>query len=257
MTFEDSYDRYRGLLDELTALDRQAAALAARRLELLAGLAAEAMSVAEAAAPLGQEDRNRELAWRSTCAEIAAVTCTPLRTVQAQVGRAWALTRTLPGTVAALRAGRISPGHATAVLAEVEHLDAGHRADVEAELVELAEGCPVPRFRQRAAALLERREETALAARQQAAFAHRRVEFAPARDGMAELTLHVEAVDAAAVIRTGLRNAAQDARDHGDGRTRRQLEADLAVELLMNGTRTGSEAGGTGAAAAGRVRWFV
>jgi hypothetical protein len=66
------------------------------------------------------------------------------------------------------------------------------------------------------------------------AFARRNVSVEPARDGMATLTAYVDAGDAA-VIRTGLANAAREAKQLGDARTGRQLEADFLVELAMEG----------------------
>jgi len=95
-------------------------------------------------------------------------------------------------------------------------------------------------------------------ARHARAFAKRRVDLTAARDGMAHLDAYLDAADAA-VLKTGLVNAAAEARACGDSRTAAQLQADLLVDLLSEGTVTigaapsPDAAAGTGAASTGTL----
>lgn len=98
-------------------------------------------------------------------------------------------------------------------------------------------------FTRKARQVLDGSDPVRLADRHVTAYAQRNISVDGARDGMATLSAYLDAADAA-IIRNGLHNAAREARQLGDVRPKRQLEADLFVELLMDGQVIVGQPGG-------------
>ncbi|HEY0247730.1 MAG TPA: DUF222 domain-containing protein [Gryllotalpicola sp.] len=222
-------------LDRVVTLQRRQAALAAEELRVLVALldGLEAEAAESQYEGVADAERWRDLQRRSLAAELAAATRTPVSTVERRLAEAWVLVKQLPATLAALEAGEVSPAHARAMVMETEHLGAA-RSRVEQALLPWSMKLTVAGFRRKAVQLLDRLEKEPLRSRHERAFAKRSVQLSPARDGMARLEAYIDAADAV-VIKTGLDNAVQDARRAGDDRTAGQLQADIAVGLLLEG----------------------
>ncbi|WP_022880607.1 HNH endonuclease [Gryllotalpicola ginsengisoli] len=227
-------------ISRVVEIRAQIAALEAEEARIMADLILQAQGEAaeleaEFDDPDTESDRRARLHIRSLATELAASTHSSLPTIEARMNDAWVLVNRLPATFAALSRGELSRAHAQAMVSETDHLP--HRGEAEAALLPWAKELSVAAFRRKAARVLERLEPESLATRHERAFARRHVALTPARDGMARLEALIDAADAV-VIKTGLENAAAEARSHGDTRTGAQLEADLLVDVLADGEVT-------------------
>jgi hypothetical protein len=232
--------------ERVQALRAQMAQLEAAELRILAGLLesaeVDAAEVVVDEGRCGDAAREHELRVRSLATELAATVTISIQAAEQRLAEAWTLTRVLHGTLAALEAGEISRAHAHELVVETEHLTAG-RSEAEAALLPWAKRLAIAPFRRKAKQILETLEKESLRKRHARALTQRRVDITAARDGMAHLDAYIDAADAA-LLKAGLANAAQDAREHGDPRTAAQLQADYVVELLLDGRIcTGAEPG--------------
>ncbi|MFC4243886.1 DUF222 domain-containing protein [Gryllotalpicola reticulitermitis] len=237
-----------GILERLRETDAEIARLQAERIRLLGRLGEEALMQAELDAarnPDDDPDRWVRLQWRSAAMELAAAAKLGAESATRQLAEAWTLTEKCEPTLQVLEAGEISFGHAQTIAREVADLDAFAALDAQEILLPQAQKFSVGLFARKARQLLDRGDPDKLADRHRRAFADRHLKVEGARDGMAWLTAYLDAADAA-VIASGLHNAAEDARAAGDARTRRQVEADLFVDVLAAGQITiGHVAGAT------------
>jgi hypothetical protein len=239
--------------ERVCANRRDIARLEAQEVRMLAALLFDAEG---AAAEDSYEDgdhaaaiRRHDLRVRSIATELAASLHISLQAAEQRLGEAWALEHELRATLDALEAGEISRAMVHELITETAHLG-GARGDAEAALLPWAKRLAPAPFRRKAKQVLESLEKQSLASRHERAMAKRRVTITPARDGMAHLDAYIDAVDAVQ-IRTGLENAAQEAREAGDHRTAAQIEADSVVELLLDGQITiGGGAGAHGSTTA-------
>lgn len=246
-------------IERVCAGRREIARLEADEVRMLAGLLLDAEgSAGEDAIDAGdpaEVTRRHDLNVRSIATELAASLKISTQAAEQRLGEAWMLSNELFETLAALGAGEISRAHAHELIVEVTHL-AGDRRQAERALLPWAKRLAVPAFRRKAKHVLETIEKESLKKRHERAFAKRRVEVIPARDGMAHLDAYLDLTDAVR-LKAGLENAAQDARAAGDPRTAAQLEADFVVELLLDGQITiggcGSGDGGDTAAVKDRA----
>jgi hypothetical protein len=220
---------------------REIAKIEAAEVRALADLLAEAEGSAGEdaidAGDLADVTRRHDLKVRSLATELAASLKTSVQTAEQRLGEAWSLSNELRTTLAALEAGEISRAHAHEIIVETAHLGRWNRLPAEEALLPWAKRLGVTAFRKKAKQVLETLESESLKKRHERAFAKRRVDVTPARDGMARLEAYIELSDAAR-IKAGLENAAQAAREAGDCRTGAQLEADFTVELLLEGQVT-------------------
>ncbi|MFC4242594.1 DUF222 domain-containing protein [Gryllotalpicola reticulitermitis] len=227
-------------LERICAGRREIARLEAQEVRMLAGLLLEAEgSAAEDCVDAGdpaEVTRLHDLKVRSIATELAASLTCSLRAAEQRLGEAWTLVNELFDTLSALEAGEISRAHAHEIVAETAHLSSGRRV-AEGELLPWAKELAVSPFRRKAKQVLETLETESLRKRHERALAKRRLTFSAGRDGMAHLDAYIGAADAAR-LQTGFENAAREARAAGDVRTVAQLEADFAVELLLNGQIT-------------------
>ncbi|MCL2516051.1 MAG: HNH endonuclease [Microbacteriaceae bacterium] len=228
------------LLDRVRALDTEIAALQAQRVQLLGRIGDEAMQQAELDVELHPDeplDRRRDLQWRSAALGVAAATNIGAEAARRQLAEAWVLTQKCQSSLRALLCGDISLGHARVIAREVAEMDVVAAGAAQSALLPYAQRLSVGLFARKAREVLDRNDPEKLVDRHRRAYADRNLSLDGARDGMATLTAYLDAADAA-VIRSGLSNAAQSARRSGDARTRRQLEVDLFVDLLMEGEVT-------------------
>lgn len=140
----------------------------------------------------------------------------------------------MPHTLAALRAGHLSPWRATIMVKETAHLPLEARAQVDAEicgvpsrLAGLGSAALAGRVRRRAAEL----DPAAAVARARRAAAERSVSVRPAPDAMTYVTALLPLVQGVGVY-AALRAAADAARCGGDDRGRGQVMADVLVERV-------------------------
>ncbi|GAA4186883.1 HNH endonuclease signature motif containing protein [Gryllotalpicola kribbensis] len=253
MTFEDAFGFGAALpvtelgaswqaeqLERVCEGRRQIAKIEAAEIRMLGELLLEAEgSAGEDAIDAGdpaEVTRRHDLKVRSLATELAASLRVSIQTAEQRLAEAWTLVNELRDTLAALEAGDISRAHAHEIVIETAHLGV-ERREAEKVLLPWAARLGVAAFRKRSKQLLEMLETESLKKRHERAFAGRRIDLAPARDGMAHLDVYLELSDAAR-IKAGLENAAHEAREAGDSRTAAQLEADFAVELLLDGQIT-------------------
>lgn len=240
-------------LDRVHDGRREIARIEAAEIRMLAAMLLDAEGSAGEesieAGDLAAVTRRHDLKVRSLATELAATLHISLQAAEQRLGEAWTLSNELFDTLAALEAGEISRAHAHEIIVETAHLTRGRRG-AERELLPWAKRLTVSAFRRKAKQVLETLETESLRKRHERAFAKRKIEITPARDGMAHLDAYIELSDAAR-LKAGLENAAQEARSAGDPRTAAQLEADFAVELLLEGRISIGRFDATGADADG------
>ncbi|WP_344790584.1 HNH endonuclease [Gryllotalpicola daejeonensis] len=237
------------ILDRLREVEAECSALAVRRVRLVGRLGEEAMLQAALNVevdPSREADRERNLQWRSAALELAASSNVSTDVAQRTLAEAWTLTQKCEITLQAVEAGEIGFGHAQAIAREVADLDVLAAGAAQEALLPYAKRLSVGLFARKAREVLDAKDPERLADRYRRAYAARHVEVEGGRNGMATVTAHLDAADAA-VIGTGLHNAALELQAAGDERSRRQIEADLFVELLMEGEVIVGASGGTAA----------
>ncbi|MFC7876956.1 DUF222 domain-containing protein [Isoptericola sp. NPDC057391] len=235
-------------IDEVVGLQHQIDALEARKLD--AAARAEVVAERAEAALLAPHDvalsradaeRRRDLARRAFGADLA----TALHLTEQAAAHLLDTARTLvvepgaPGhaTLDALRHGRLSLAHATAVadtLADLPDPDA--RALVEAAVLPRATTCTVPQLRRHLRRARDVAHPEPFVERHRRAAEARAVYVDPGADGMAWLTAYVPAHVAHAAY-DRLTSAARRAQEAGDTRTLAQLRADALGGLLLAGAR--------------------
>src|SRR5690554_1752856 len=177
--------------------------------------------------------------------EIGAALRMPSRTAESLVETSKALAQSLPGTMDALRTGAISYRHAEAIVDEVWSLPADAVGSDGASAVEVfeeavlpfAEKLTVAKFRVKARKLREISHPETIESRRKRAAADRAITFTPAPDGMAWLSLYLEAPHALA-IHNWVTEAALGLQGPEEQRTLTQLRADVARDLLLETGRT-------------------
>lgn len=168
---------------------------------------------------------------RGVAAQIALARRESPHRGERHLGLAKILTRELPCTWAAFRAGRITEWRATLVARETACLSLEHRMTVDATLAgdpatleAMGDGELVAEARK----LAYRLDPQAFTARRGQAEADRHVSLRPLPDVMAGLSAVLPVTDGVAVW-AALKDAADRAVAAGDGRTRGQLMADTLV----------------------------
>jgi len=150
--------------------------------------------------------------------------------------RSLSLVHRLPGTLAALEAGALHPGHLWTMLDKVAPIeDARIRAEVEAELLRWAAGRVVSPAQLGAKARREvaRRDARAAARRLNRALKERGIHLRPHPvDGMATVTVIATMPEALALHRA-LTACAETLDDEGDPRTRGQKMLDCLLDLVL------------------------
>ncbi|MET2012108.1 DUF222 domain-containing protein [Microbacterium chocolatum] len=198
--------------------------------------------------------RSQEMVYRSVAAELAGVTFTTDRSMQVQINQAVEWVECYPATLSAWEAGRITRGHATAVLRCGTVLPRDARAEFDAAAAELCVGQSAGRVKDRLDHLAQELHPRTLAERHAKAREERRVSVTPLRDGMSELvatlpTLLAEGISdrlneqATSIIDVRNTPAVGDGTDAGadddadteaeaDCRTRDQIRADGTLGMI-------------------------
>jgi hypothetical protein len=229
----DLEDRLELIVHNLEEVDRNIASFHARRSELLA-LAYDWAEVAvDVTVCVGDpEPYRRELSHRTVTAEIACALRIPEQTIAAQVNRAVEL-RTLPNTLAALRAGAISLRHTDAIVDNCLSLPSDARAEFEAALLPVATEMTASKLKRKARILRERMHPDSIEERATAARRDRRVEFEPARDGMSWVHHYLPAEDGLQIYEAASSRAAA-ALGENEPRTMAQLRSDFLTQLILD-----------------------
>ena len=237
--FEEAYGR---AIEAAGALRRFRSRIDGEQAELIELSRRTAMAVPEAlvdAGVLGKGERI-EAAARAHVAEIA----TSYRLSEAHAGalveESRLLVNELPAVLAALKAGACASEHVRVVTAEVVAVPAESRTRFDDEAAVLAATCTPPQLRRRLRALRERLHPETLRERHRRCREDRAVWIDGELDGMATLHLHVPAQDAFGAYDRIDRAArsVQGASGGGaepDGRLLRQIRADVATALLLEG----------------------
>lgn len=270
---EGSFGRGRSLAGgvDVSALDAVVSgveALERRRRAVDAGqvgLFAEALELVErVCGGVGE----REIAFRSVRAELAAVLRVSERTVERRLSHAYRLNTQYPTVLERLREGALSEAH-TVVIAEAGlvigvGVDAGtvrRRAGYEAAVVEVAVGETPARLRPVAKRLAERWAEVPLEERFEVARSRRCVRLIEGEDGMSDVIAHLPAVEASAIydrLTRMSRHLEQQARESEtapvNGSTADRSVTDVSVaDRSVAGSRGAGGAGAVGGSGAGAV----
>ncbi|GAA1124086.1 HNH endonuclease signature motif containing protein [Microbacterium aurantiacum] len=180
--------------------------------------------------------RSQEMVYRSVAAELAGVTFTTDRSMQAQITQAVEWVECYPATLAAWEAGRITRGHATAVLRCGTVLPRDARAEFDAAAAELCVGQSVGRVKDRLDHLAQELHPRTLAERHVEARKERRVGRQSAGDAMSDLIARVPEILAAAIDDRLNEQASTIIDADPDGRTRDQIRADILCDMLLTGS---------------------
>ncbi len=201
------------------------------------------------------ENQRREMVRRSFIAEVACVLRIPEATAGQLIDDSSALMHRLPMTLASLRAGEITLRHARVIVDNTSTLDDNAAQKLEEAALPHAGSLTVSQFTQKARIIRERIDPESITARRLKSAKDRRIEFQPARDGMAWLNLYTTAPEATSLY-TAIRGAAITLQGKDETRTVTQIAADVCVDALAaglvngGGSATGGSTTGGPAAAA-------
>lgn len=230
-------------LDAVVALERAIRAAQAEQLRLIDRAHGYAQAIEGVHA--GSTSVQREFGTRSFIAELATALVVPEATAGGLVADAGVAGRH-PATLDALAAGAISLPQARSIFDALIGLPAEAADALEAAALERAPQQTNAALRRRLRTLRERLHPEPFDIRHRAALLDRRVVLEPAPDGMAWLSLHLQA-ERAHAIRDRLDRLA-DAPADADGatsptdpRSHAQRVLDTAAELLLAGVRTNTD----------------
>jgi hypothetical protein len=139
-----------------------------------------------------------------------------------------------PRTLQLLEDGRTSFRHAQAVVDSGWAVPDEFKTEYEDILLPFAVTLTPPQFASKARAVAATYKEEPLAARHEEALKLRSLTVTPCDDGMANVNLYMDAVGAYA-IRNRTRAITRAIFRKEDGRSRTQVEADIASEILLTG----------------------
>lgn len=229
---------------------RRAQAEQFRRIEAARAMAAIVDEVTESST-----STEREFANRSFMAELATTMVVPEATAAGLVADASRLAGPRAATLDALAAGAVSAAHVRTLLEVTRGLPAEIANELEATALSDAGARTSAGFRRRVHRLRERLHPEPLAERRARSAEERRVVLETAPDGMAWLSLFLEAEHAVAIVERLGRIAQSGDPSRPDIRTRAQRSADVATDLLLAGALDGADR--YVAAATGRVAAHV
>ncbi|WP_163164369.1 HNH endonuclease signature motif containing protein [Arthrobacter sp. Alg241-R88] len=254
-------DPLAGLADGCLEILAGGARVQARVSGLLAKATGTYADSARAAAP----DAPVQAQEMAIAAEIGCVLALSDRAAGGLLAQSYALTTSLPRTLAALQEGTISWQHARVMVDEAATLDPAGAAALEAHFLDpdtprpaaaaMIGGMPAYRFKTKARTWRERHHAESIEKRHAQGLADRRVEYRPDQDGMACIAACLPA-DQASAIWDRLTVAARRLQGPDEPRTLTQLRADLYSNLLLGGTTSGGHdaAAGTNAGPSSSIR---
>ena len=224
------------LIDQISQLERLKSACAAAQATLTVAFVS---SQVDGVSPAKARD---DQAHRSIAAQVALARKESPARGNRLVGLAKALTREMPHTFAALRAGELNEWRATLIARETACLTVEHRRQVDAELAGKLSGLGDRAVGHAAARIAQRLDPASIVARNRKAVGERRVSIRPAPDTMAYLTALLPVAQGIAAW-AALSKFADCAKATGDPRGRGQLMADQFVTRLTTpGSATGTAA---------------
>ena len=237
-------DTCSAMLDAVAVIDRIEAKQDAWKMEFIDQARRIAETTDHGLVTLGStlnEQQKRDMVRRSFVAEVACVLRIPETTAGQLIDDSAALMHRLVSTLAALREGEISLRHARVIVDNTSTLDENTTRALEDAALPFARTLTVSRFAQKARILRERIDAESITERRLKSAKDRRVEFLPARDGMAWLNLYTTAPEATALY-TSIRGAALALRSKDETRTVTQLAADVCADALAAGLEGDSSA---------------
>lgn len=243
-------DQLGAIVDQIAETDRMLSTVAARRAELVESarrfsIAATADIAAERAhlvkgKPGGWDATT--VAHRELVTEIACALRLPERTAENLLEHSRALVNELPTTFASLLSGEISYRHAQVMVEHATTIPADAVPAFEGSMLSSAKKLTAPKFDRKVRVERERAHPDSIAVRAGTAREGRTVLFEPSRDGMAWLTAYLPAELALAAYNR-ISDIAAGLNDATESRTRAQLRADVASDLLIDGvTDEGTDA---------------
>ncbi|WP_353809478.1 HNH endonuclease signature motif containing protein [Agromyces sp. SYSU T00194] len=217
---------------ELDRSIRAAQAEQLRRIERARRLAADVEGVDELST-----FTHREFATRAFIAELATSLTVHERTAGRMVGDAEQLTGRFTSTLHTLSDGSMCLGRVRTLLEFASQLPAETQPEFEREALEHGAGDTPSAFRRRARKLRERLHPVEAIERHEVARAERSVGLDPAPDGMAWLSIHLEAERGRAIMSRldAFADVAGSDDEAGDPRTPMQRRTDAAADLLLGG----------------------
>lgn len=243
---------FHNLIDGVAQKEREIARLTAERAELIDQTREWVEKTAHTSVVGIGERRPAErdsLVRQVIAEELACALRVPARTAEALIAASKTLVHDLPGTMNSLRTGLISYRHAEVVVDESWNLpasgddtgegeDEAETADArqlfESQALPYAAKLTVAKFRQKARKLREMAHPETIESRRQKAATDRAVTLTPAADGMAWLSLYLEAPKVQAVYNR-VTETAISLQGKEEPRTLTQLRADVAFDLLTGG----------------------
>jgi hypothetical protein len=152
------------------------------------------------------------------------------------IALAEALVHRYPQAMSALQTATITERHAEILVGGLDELEPELRAGLLDRTLELATQQPVGQFRRSLRKVIDEARVVTLAQRHEAALEHRRVHVEPAADGMGWIHLFGPLVEAHAAFGRVTAMAKVIAAQEGQTRTLDQIRADVAADLLIEGT---------------------
>ncbi|WP_158548152.1 HNH endonuclease [Desertihabitans brevis] len=221
------------LVDLLRTLEELKAAA-----EGLQAVAAVALNRSVRAAE-GRRGLPRARCGRGVAAQVALARRESHARGRRHLGLAMVLDAEMPGTLAALRAGRITEWRAMLLARETACLSREDRGSVDAELAgdpKRLAGMGDAEAAAAARRLAQERDPASVVARRSRAESERRVSLRPAPDVMSQLSVLLPVRDGVAVLAT-LDRVADTLVAAGDGRSRDQIRADTLVDRVLGRDR--------------------
>ncbi|MFJ5860231.1 DUF222 domain-containing protein [Pseudarthrobacter sp. NPDC092439] len=224
-------------LDILAGVAQTEARVSALKADAAARYADSARSIAAPGMPVQAQEM-------AIAAEVGCVLAIGDRAAGALLLQSYALSTTLPRTLAALRAGTVSWQHARVMVEETATLDRDAAAALEThfldpDALDAARGCPpgeMPayRFRRKARIWRERNHPHSIETRHAKGVADRCLEYAPEQDGMARVSAYLPAHQANAIWNR-ITAVARGLQGRDEERTLTQLRADLFAAAALRG----------------------
>ena len=224
------------LVEVAAACDRMTSWAAAVQAEALAVLAARQVVPTLPDGVVSSSTSSEGMAGRLVAPRLGV---SP-HTGEQRVRGACQLTRSLPGTMAALRAGTITTRHARVICDETARLDSDLARRVEEKVLPRTSRLSPAKLRAAITKIVGTEDPAGAEARFEHAASRRDVWSSPLPDGMSEVCATMPAGDAAAVMATlDAAAAAMKAADPADKRTMAQRRADALAALGWNALHAG------------------
>ncbi|MGP5670512.1 HNH endonuclease [Brachybacterium alimentarium] len=202
------------------------------RLKARADAMANAAQEPEAAPAKKATDERAE---RTATRELSMVTGASPARAGRTLGRSRRLVESMPEMLHALATGQAAPEKVRSAAVSVAPLSPAQRKEVDrglARRLPSLDGAGVKRWKREVTAQIEASDPTGAARRHQHARTKRHVTVRPGEHGMATVSAHIPALDAAK-IRKRLSLESERLRAHGDRRGHQAIQADTFIDTLL------------------------